>query len=459
MFSQRRIKSRFFSCFAWSDLCAFFGCIDFGFASCKAAFIFKDNRGEGMKIAVIDHVGNPGGGSRVARALLPALKRVRPHTSITFFGNPHSIKREKQDEIFKAHGIGIHPLASTKLAGRDLFNIQGSRHVVNLFQRKFAEVLSSASFYLSGAVHKELESLVTDFDIAFFIWPFHLKCPELNCPMAGIFHDFNYKYFFSGQVMVPWVLELLNREMPVWLSRATPIVSTEFMRGELQKFYPEFGHKTKVVPVAPTSHMSAIDKVMAKEIVKRRGIEQQYILCPTNICSHKNAGPLVAAFSELKKKYPDLLLVFTGLGTEVIDGRACAVGVERGCEPKDVHGLGYVTNEEIDALIQCARVVVNPSLYEGGNVPGFDAWERGTPVAMSKIPPFEEHVSVHKVHAEFFNPRSPEEIAEAIDRILSNPEQMKRIALQSKEAISHFTWERAAEGYLKVFEGMSCARA
>ncbi len=406
-----------------------------------------------MKIAVIDHVGNPGGGSRVARALLPALKKIRPNTSITFFGNPHSILREKQDEVFKAHGIPIHGLSSTKLAGRDLFNIRGSRHVVNLFQRKFAGPLSSISFYLSGAVHKELETLIIDYDIAFFIWPFHLKCPELKCPMAGIFHDFNYKYFFSGQVMVPWVLELLNREMPIWLSRAIPIVSTEFMRGELQKFYPEFWHKTKVVPVAPTSNISAIDKDRALNIVRNKlGIKKEYLLCPTNICSHKNTGPLASAFAILKKKHPDLLLVFTGLGTEVINGRICAIGVEMDCEPQDVFGLGYVTNEEIDSLIQCASAVVNPSLYEGGNVPGFDAWERGAPVAMSNIPPFLEHMAVHQVHAEVFNPRSPEDIAGKIDHILTHSQEAKSKALQSKEAISKFTWERSAEGYMKIFE-------
>lgn len=408
-----------------------------------------------MRIAVIDHVGNPGGGSRVARALLPALKKIRPNTSITFFGNPHSIKREKQEEVFHAHGIDIYGLSSTKLAGRDLFNIRGSRHVVNLFQRKFAGPLSSISFYLSGAVHKELESVVKDYDVAFFIWPFHLKCPELKCPMAGIFHDFNYKYFFSGQVMVPWVLELLNREMPIWLSKATPIVSTEFMRGELQKFYPAFGHKTKVVPVAPTSAISAIDKDKAIDIVRNKlGIKKDYILCPTNICSHKNTGPLVSAFELLKRKHNDLLLVFTGLGTEVINGRSCTIGVEMDCEPKDVFGLGYVSNEEIDSLIQCASAVVNSSLYEGGNVPGFDAWERGIPVAMSNIPPFLEHMSVHQVHAEIFNPRSPKEIAEKLDVILSNPQQAKEKALQSKEAMSLFTWERSAEGYMNIFEEM-----
>lgn len=408
-----------------------------------------------MKIAVIDHIGNPGGGSRVLRALLPAMVKIRPDLNITFFGNPHSIKREQIDQVVEPYGIKVQSLASAKLAGRDLLNIRGSRHVVNLFQRKFASPLSSFSFYLSGAVHKELEAVVKDFDVAFFTWPFHLKCPQLNCPMAGIFHDFNFKYFFSGQTMAPWVLEFLNRQMPTWLSKATPIVSTEFMRGELQKFYPEYAHKTHVVSVAPTSNVSVIDKKKAQDVVRERfGIKNNYVLCPTNIGSHKNIGALLSAFPILRKKGHDVLLVFAGSGTEVISGRSCSIGLELGCEPKDVLGLGYVTNEEIDSLIQCASIVVNPSLYEGGNVPGFDAWARGVPVAMSNIPTFLEHIAVHNVRAEIFNPRSPDDIAEKLDLILSNPGKAALDTQHSQRSISQFTWERTAEGYLKIFDEM-----
>ncbi len=65
--------------------------------------------------------------------------------------------------------------------------------------------------------------------------------------------------------------------------------------------------------------------------------------------------------------------------------------------PQNIYGLGYVDNVEIDGLIQSAHIVVNSSLYEGGNGPGFDAWSRGIPVAMSNIPPFLEHVAYHDV--------------------------------------------------------------
>ncbi len=404
-----------------------------------------------MKIAVIDHVGNPGGGSRVVRALLPAMKRIRSNVSITFFGNPHSIKREALAEVFEPCDIKVRGLSSTKLAGRDIFNIRGSRHIVSLFQRKWAGSLSSVSFYLSGAVHKELESVVKGFDLAFFTWPFHLCCPKLSCPMAGIFHDFNFKYFFSP--MPAWIPALLNQEMPIWLNKSTPIVSTDFMRNELQKFYPEFGHKTKVIPVAPTGAI-AMNLEYSQEIVRRLGIQKKYLVCPTNINMHKNIGPLLAALHILKKKHPDIVLVLAGAGTEVINGRACSTGLELGCEPQDVIGLGYVSNEEIDALIQCALAVVNPSLYEGGNVPGFDAWIREVPVAMSNIPPFLEHMAVHDVRSAVFNPRSPEDIAEKIDGILSNPQQTAIDVAHSKQAISRFTWEKTAEGYLKVFDEM-----
>jgi len=406
-----------------------------------------------MKLAVIDHIGNPGGGSRVARALLPAFKRVRPDLQITFFGNPHSIKREQIRESVSPYGIEVRGLSSAKLAGRDLLGIRGSRHVVSLFQRKLARPFSALSPYLSGAIHKELESVVRGFDFAFFTWPFHLECPSLSCPMAGIFHDFNFKYFFSGATMAPWVLSFLNTQMPLWLSQATPIVSTEFMRTELQKFYPDFGHKTKVVPVAPTSTVTDLDHETARKIIRERfDIDHPYLLCPTNIGSHKNNGALLSAFSLLKQKGYEGLLLFAGSGTEILNGEACSWGLELKKEPSSVRGLGYVTNTEIDALIQCASIVVNPSLYEGGNVPGFDAWAHGVPTAMSRIPTFLEHMEVHGVRSGLFDPRSPASIAEALEEILLSPTRAKEDAAHSQQAISAFTWEKTAEGYLHIFD-------
>jgi glycosyltransferase involved in cell wall biosynthesis len=240
--------------------------------------------------------------------------------------------------------------------------------------------------------------------------------------------------------------------MPTWLERTTPIVSTDFMKSEIEKFYPDFGAKTQVVPIAPMSHGSPVDRACARASVEGLGIPEDYILCPTHAVSHKNAGPLLTAQSILRKKGHKTALVFVGSGTEVMNGRACAIGLERGETPQDVYGLGYVTNTQIDALIQCARIVVNPSLYEGGNGPGFEAWSQGIPVAMSHIPPFLEHLRVHDVRAAIFDPRSPEDIAEKLESLLLNPEKAAADGAHSKQAMGHFTWRRAAEAYLTIIE-------
>ncbi len=405
-----------------------------------------------MKLAVIDHILNPGGGVRVARSLLPAMKKIRPELEITFFANEHGIKRDHLSEVLQDHSIKVSHLSSVKFSGKDLFGLRGSRHVVSMVQRKLGILHSLLPLSISGALQKELESVVKGFDFAFFTWPFHLKCPTLSCPMAGIFHDFNYKYYFSANTMHSSLEKFLNDHMPAWLANSTPIVSTDFMKSEVEKFYPEFGHKTKVVPIAPMSGISSIGMEEAREIVKKLGLPKDYILCPTQTTGHKNAGPLISAQAILRKKSYPTVLVFTGHGTDGINGKSCEIGVERNRTPQDVYGLGYVTNEQVDALIQCAAVVVNPSLYEGGNGPGFDAWGRGVPVAMSHIPPFLEHIKVHDVRAEIFDPRSPQDIAEKLERILSNPQKAAEDTAHSKRAISHFSWERTAEGYLSVFD-------
>ncbi len=403
-----------------------------------------------MKIAVIDHILNPGGGTRVVRSLLPAMKKIRPDLEITFFANAHGIKRDNLKEVLMQSGIKIVPLHSMRFCGKDIFGLRGSRHAISFMQRKVKKFHAFLPLSLSGALQRELEKVIKGFDFAFFTWPFHLSCPRLSCPIAGIFHDFNYKYYFSASTFLTSIDQFLNDNMPIWLERSTPIVSTEFMKSEIKKFYPEYADKVKVVEIAPMSEISNINMEQARNIVSEMKVPKNYILCPTQMIGHKNVGPLISAHALLREKGYRGGLVFTGAGTEAISGRSCAIGVEKGLDPQDVYGLGYVSNEQIDALIQCADVLVNPSLYEGGCGPGFDAWEKGIPVAMSNIPPFLEHIKVHDVKAEIFDPRSPQDIAEKIHNILSNPIKAAQDVEHSKKAISRFTWELSAKRYLEV---------
>ena len=412
-----------------------------------------------MKIAVIDHFGNPGGGSRVVRALLPAIKTVRPDIDITFFGNKNNIIRENLSEEFSNFNIKIRCLTSANLKIKGILGIKGSDFVISVIQERYNKALSVLPPFLSGETHKEIERLVTSYDLAFFTWPYFLSCPKLNCPMIGIFHDFNYKYYFSGShVLNRNQINMLNRDMPIWLSRSIPVVSTYFMASEIKKFYPEWADKVRIVHLAPFTRGTIINTDESIKTIQRLGLKKKYVLCPTNICSHKNIGPLLSAIYILNNRMgQDLNLVLTGPGTEIINGHATEIGIEMGGEPSDVIGLGYVTNTQIDSLIQRASVVVNTSLYEAGNGSGLDAWEMGTPVAMSNIPSFIEHLEIQGLFAEIFDPRNPLDIAEKIYSIIYNKEKTEFNVNKSLEAIKNITWENTASKYIKIFEEAICS--
>lgn len=405
-----------------------------------------------MKIAVIDHVGNHGGGSRVVRALLPAIRRADPSVRMDYFGNPASMARDGLADELAAVGIRSHTLASQWITSSALSGSPVLAKAGSLAQARLRQAMPRLPHRITGDVCREVESRVRGFDLAFFPWPFFLRPPRLDCPSVGIFHDLNFKYYFSGaDTFPPRQRQQLESETARWLEMAVPVVSTDFMASELRHFYPAAAHEVRRIYLAPLGGNTLLDAERARGIVRGLGIDSPYLLCTTHMCSHKNIGPLIAAQALLRAQGRDLVLVITGAGTDALCGHATEIGVRLERSGGDVIGLGYVSNEQIDALVQRAAVVVNPSLYEAGNGPGMDAFGRGTPVAMSNIPAFTEHIVSQGMRAQTFDPRSPDDIAEKIARILDDPQRARDDAQHSMRALAELTWERTADEYLSLF--------
>lgn len=406
------------------------------------------------KIAIVDHMINHGGGSRVLRNLLPAMKKLRPDWTFVLYGNQAAIDRDGLQADL-APFVTIKSLQSVRLANlKSLSRLKGSKTIVSFLQTKFKKHLSLLPLFFSGAIEKEIERIYKNCDLLFCTWPYLVDCPTLSLskPVVAIFHDFNFRYYFNGAMIHPIHLNSLYEQIPKWLDVSIPILSTHFMQKELETFYPEFASKSRVIHLASLGAQTELSLSEARNIVQSLGIHGPYLLYPTNTSSHKNVGSLLSAFHRLKNKYPDLKLVFAGAGTEWIQGKTERFGLRREAGEQEVMGLGYVSNQTIDALIQCASVVISTSLYEAGCGPGLDAWFHAVPVAMSNIPAFTEHLEVQKVRAHIFDPQSPAEIAEKIDWILTHPEEAKQDALYSQQKMKEYNWNEVAIKYLDVFE-------
>jgi glycosyltransferase involved in cell wall biosynthesis len=405
-----------------------------------------------MKIAVIDHIGNPGGGSRVVRELVPAFKRIDPSIVIEYFGNPESIRRENLYQEFNHEGIKVNSLMSLYLSRGELIRSKIFCRFISAIQNRFKGKIWFLPTFLSGDVAIEIERRIKDFDLAFFPWPYMLRMPNLDCPVVGIFHDFNFKYYFSGaDTFSPDQRKKIESEMPDWLAHSTPIVSTHFMASELKRFYPIASNKVKVIHLSSLGGCEILAESQVRDILVGLSIEFPYILYPLHMCSHKNVGPLFAAVDLLRMQGRNITLVLTGHGTENISGKSSSIGVLLGALEIDVIGLGYVSNLKMNALIQGAKIVVSSSLYEAGNGPGLDAWARGVPVAMSNIPAFLEHINEQDLRAKVFDPRDPKDIAKKLSEILDNPTDALIDAAHSAKMIASFPWEKTARQYFDVF--------
>lgn len=106
---------------------------------------------------------------------------------------------------------------------------------------------------------------------------------------------------------------------------------------------------------------------------------------------------------------PRIQLVCTGDGVDRF---------EYLCELRDSLGLGeslllpgFVSNGELEALLQHCLGLVFPSLYEGFGMPVIEAMARGIPVACSSTTALGE---VAGDAAMLFDPRNPQQISNAM---------------------------------------------
>ena len=405
-----------------------------------------------MKLAIFDPVGNRGGGSRFLEQLVPALKRVHPDWDVTFFANPGFLRREGNRRVFEAAGVRLQALDSVRLAAATPFGWTWFPTVVAGGQQHLQPLLRHLPCVISGNFRKEAERKARGFDLAYFPWPYLIDCPDTRCPKVATFHDFNFKYFFGTKVYARHQLEHLDHETPKWLRASWAVVSTEFMRAEVRKWFPETQREPRVVRLAPLVEVIEVPEAEAVERVRALGLPDPYLVYPCHLCGHKNILNLVIALHHLHHRGWRVHLAITGSESEVCSGAAGPIGIERRTGgDRNVFGLGYLDNRIMNALFQRAAAVISPSYYEAGNGPGMDGWVRGVPVLMSDIPAFREHEPFMGVRAGLFEPSDPHSIATAIEHLLQHPEQAREDARVSQAGIRRHSWDTVAREYGSVF--------
>ncbi|MBI3695127.1 MAG: glycosyltransferase family 4 protein [Acidobacteria bacterium] len=117
----------------------------------------------------------------------------------------------------------------------------------------------------------------------------------------------------------------------------------------------------------------------------------------------------------------------------------------------EVRVLGYVQPETLPLLYNRAAAFVFPSLYEGFGMPLLEAMAAGAPVITSNVSAMPEVVAEAGLTVD---PRSPSELARAMERLLTDPELARSLTEKGIRRAREFTWEKTALATKAFFERM-----
>lgn len=230
---------------------------------------------------------------------------------------------------------------------------------------------------------------------------------------------------------VAWYRALFRR----MAKRATPMLTVStFSRERLAASLGVAQGRIAVVPNGG-DHLDAITP--DEGTLDRLGLrDKRYLLAVASVNPTKNLPSLVKAFAQLRPDATVRLVMVGGRNERVFENGAVDAGTP------GIVQAGPLGDDALKALYLHATALVFPSLYEGFGLPPLEAMANGCPVVASWT------ASIPEVCGEaalYFDPRSVDSIAVAMQRVLDDEPLRHRLRDAGRERVAIFTWRQSAD--------------
>jgi glycosyltransferase involved in cell wall biosynthesis len=160
----------------------------------------------------------------------------------------------------------------------------------------------------------------------------------------------------------------------------------------------------------------------------------------------KGRRVLPPLWSRVRSWLPDARLTVAGSGAPEAAVLSDFDPADRGC----VRVLPLVTSEEeMAALFAGHDVFLMPSLSEGSPLALLEAMAAGLPVVASRVGGIPDAVT-DGVEGLLFDPHDPAEGARQVCRLLSDPDEARRLGQAGQERARSLTWDSAARGLVSA---------
>ena len=175
-------------------------------------------------------------------------------------------------------------------------------------------------------------------------------------------------------------------------------------------------------------------------------LKKPFLLYVGNRGGYKNFLMLLRALATSKQLRTQVRLICFGGGT--FSGEEIKVIRSFGLETDNVIQLGG-HDRVLANLYRKASAFVYPSLYEGFGIPPLEAMSYSCPVVCSNTSSIPEVVGNA---GEYFDPRDPESMRLAIERVLESIEVQEDLRAKGRLRLTAFSWDRCATETLEIYK-------
>lgn len=229
------------------------------------------------------------------------------------------------------------------------------------------------------------------------------------------------------------------------------IVDTAFTRDELWRHYGVPGDKVSVVPLGVDHLVFQPQDAEALEATRawlreHWGVRMPFVLAVATWEPRKNLAHLLRAF-KCAASAGDLHLVLVGKPGPAEGGLR---RLARELDIRDrVAFVGYVPPSRLPLVYAAASAFAFPSLYEGFGLPPLEAMACGTPVLAARASCLPEVLGGAAV---LLDPRSVEEWAGALRRIVGDEAWRRSLIAEGLRHVRRFDWGESARRTMEVYQ-------
>jgi glycosyltransferase involved in cell wall biosynthesis len=281
-----------------------------------------------------------------------------------------------------------------------------------------ADVLHATAF-VAPIVHSR-PTVVTIYDVSFALFP-------------QFFRGLNQTYLRLG---TRWSARRAQRIIAI----------SECARRDVHRLYGVPLDRITVAYPGVDETLSRVDPDRVQEFRRMKNLPDKFLLYLGTLEPRKNLTMLVRAFAQLKREYPEAVLVLAG-GIGWLADELFAAMAE--CGVKDSVLLpGYVAAAEKALWYAAATAFVFPSRYEGFGMPPLEALACGTPVVTSNAG------SLPEVVGEAGLLLAPDDVsgwAAALKRVWTDAAYRAELADRGVKQAQRFTWQATSHQIAQTY--------